>query len=77
MGGGGGGGERVCKIFYDDIRSSVSRNSSRQELKCIASTRATLTYQKKKGFPPKIQRKRFREIKYFGLGRLPTRATEF
>ena len=30
---------------------------------------------KKKRISPKIQRRRFREIKNFGLGRLPTRAT--
>ena len=33
------------------------------------------TKKKKEGVSPKIQRKRFREIRDFGLGSFPTRAT--
>ena len=66
--------KRASKLSFDDIRTSVSRNSSRQELKFISSTRATRTYQKG-GISPNIQMRRFQEIKDFGLGRLPTRAT--
>ena len=40
------GGKRASKLSFDDLRSSVSRNSSRQELKFIASMRAMCTYQK-------------------------------
>ena len=38
--------EEKAKTSFDDPRSSVSRNLSRQELMFIASTRATRVYQK-------------------------------
>ena len=41
-----GGEEEKSKTSFEDPQSSVSRNSSRQELKFIASMRATLTYKK-------------------------------
>ena len=66
--------KRVSKLSFDDPRSSVSQNSLRQELKFITSTRATRTYQKGT-ISSKIQRRRFREIKYSGVGRLLSHAT--
>ena len=59
--------EEKSKTSFDDPRSSVGRNSSRQELKFIASTRAMRTYQKEE-ISPKIQRRRFGEIKFLILG---------
>ena len=54
------------KSSFGDPRSSVSRNPSSQELKFISSTRATHMYQEQ-GISLKIQRRRFGEIKGFGL----------
>ena len=51
--------KRAFKPSFDDPQSSVDRNSSSQELKFIASTRATRVYQKG-GISPKIQMRRFR-----------------
>ena len=60
------GRERDSNISFDDPWSSIDRNSSSQELKFIYSTRATRVYQKR-GISPKIQRRRFGEIKVFGF----------
>ena len=38
--------KRASKLSFDDLQSFVSQNSSRQELKFIASMRATRTYKK-------------------------------
>ena len=62
------GRERDSNISFDDPWSSVSRNSSSQELKFIYSMRATHVYQKG-GISPKIQRRRFGEIKVSGFWR--------
>ena len=42
------GGKRASKLSFDDLRTFVGWNSLRQELKFIASTRATSTYKKKR-----------------------------
>ena len=81
-GGGGGGGENISflvvvlceregegeksKTSFDDLQSSVGRNSSSQELKFITSTRTMLGYQER-GISPKIQRRIFWESKFSGL----------
>ena len=62
------GEEEKSKTSFDDPQSFVDRNSSRQELKFIASMRATRTYQKG-GISPKIQMRRFGEIKFFRIRR--------
>ena len=56
------------KSSFGDPQSSVGWNPSSQELKFISSTRATHTYQER-GILLKIQRRRFGEIKGFGLMR--------
>ena len=68
------GGKRASKLSFDDLWSSIGRNSSRQELKFIALMRATRIYQKC-GISLKIQRMRVWEIKDFRLGMLLTCAT--
>ena len=60
--------EEKSKTSFDDPRSSVSRNLSRQELKFIASTRATHVYQIGR-ISLKMQWGIFGEIKIFGLRR--------
>ena len=67
------GGKRASKLSFDDLRTSVGWNSLRQELKFIASTRATSTYKKEKKKKMGFHRKS--KGRYFGLGRLPTHAT--
>ena len=50
--------KKESKTSFDDPRSSINRNSLGQELKFIASTRATHMYQKEE-ISPKIQMRRF------------------
>ena len=45
-----GRGREKSKTSFGDPQSSVGRNSLSKELKFIASTRATCTYQKEGGF---------------------------
>ena len=59
--------ERVQDLFLRSLEFRC-RNSSGQKLKFIASTRAMRVYQKR-GISPKIQRRRFGEIKVFRLRR--------
>ena len=59
---------KKSKTSFSNLRSSIGRNSSSQELKFIYSTRATLTYQNRR-ILPKIQKRRFGEIGFFKLRR--------
>ena len=63
----GGEGEEF-KSSFNDPRTSIGQNSLSQELKFISSTRAMRTYQER-GISPKIQIRRFGEIKCFALRR--------
>ena len=56
--------ERERKVSFGDSQDFVDRNSSGQELKFIASTRATRGY-RKEGISPKIHRRGFGKIKGF------------
>ena len=60
--------EEKSKTSFDDPRSFASRKSSRQELKFITSMWAMSVYQKG-GISPKIQMRKFEEIKVFRLRR--------
>ena len=60
--------ERSPRLLSKILRGPLGRNSSSQELKFIASTRATCMYQKGR-ISPKIQMRRFGEIKGFRLMR--------
>ena len=55
---------REPKDSFQDLRSSIGQFSSGQERKFIASTRVH-----------KIRERRFREIKVFGLRKLPARVS--
>ena len=64
--------KRASKPSFGDTRSFVGRNPPSQELKFIASIRATRSYQKR-GISPKIQRRIFEafEIRRCSRGFLP------
>ena len=72
-----GGREKEREHPSFSLRSSEFRRSEFVELrvKVHLLDEGYVYIQKKGGISPKIQRKRFQEIKDFGLGRLPTHAT--
>ena len=60
--------KKESKTPFFNPSNFIGRNSSSQELKFITSTRAMCVYQKG-GISPKIQMRRFGEMKVFGLRR--------
>ena len=50
--------KKKSRAYFSDLRSSVGRNSSSQELKFIYSTKATHTYQNH-GISSKIPKRSF------------------
>ena len=61
------GERRELRASFGDLRSSVDRNSSGQEQKFIASTRATHGYQKTRDFAEDPSEE-FGKSKVSGLG---------